>query len=125
MCCNLRKRNQGFSAFVAELLCKSSKSGNRAAPNTSLFLPIFVKEIEVISARYDDHNFLNESIDPIMDTSNCSSSAGVAEKAPSFRWSVEELIKNVTVAAAMNKRVCSEGIEWSLWFGAASEDFEQ
>ncbi|KAL3526401.1 hypothetical protein ACH5RR_011057 [Cinchona calisaya] len=150
-------------------------SKNRVAPNTSLFFPIFVKEMEVISTlvtnnswghyavngtqisiyalaqcyqdlsqtdcllcyaasrtwlprclpavsariyldgcflRYDDHNFFNESIDPIMDTANCSSSSGVAsaEEAPSFRTSVEELIENVTVAAVMNKGYAVKGL---------------
>lgn len=55
--------------------------------------------------RYDDYNFYNESTDPIRDTSNCSSSAGVvsAEESASFRKSVTKLIDNVTVAAVMNE----------------------
>ncbi|KAL3526076.1 hypothetical protein ACH5RR_014448 [Cinchona calisaya] len=53
--------------------------------------------------RYDDHNFFNESVDPIRDTFNCKSSAGVANReAASFGRNVKELIENVSVAALMN-----------------------
>lgn len=53
--------------------------------------------------RYDDYDFFNESTDPIRDTFNCSSSAGVAsaEEAATFGKRVKELVDNVSVAAAM------------------------
>ncbi|XP_027101818.2 cysteine-rich receptor-like protein kinase 42 isoform X1 [Coffea arabica] len=53
--------------------------------------------------RYDDYNFFNESTDPIIDTFNCSSSAGLAtaEEAASFGKRARELVDNVSIAAAM------------------------
>lgn len=62
--------------------------------------------------RYDDHNFFNESIDPIRDTFNCSSSVGVvsAEEEVSFGKSVGELVNNVSLAAVMNEGYAVRGL---------------
>ncbi|KAL6960565.1 hypothetical protein U1Q18_038328 [Sarracenia purpurea var. burkii] len=54
--------------------------------------------------RYDNYDFFNESVDPVRDKVNCSSSVGEVSgtRKPEFNTSVGELVANLTRAAVLN-----------------------